>query len=106
MNLADQEFGPRLAAKEYTMPAMPQIHEQLANAIIATVDHLPDSLCQIGFHAVPVKRSELPNAGFNKIGMIDGLEVAAEGDLYPSDWSRVVLGFDRELGTLVWYLNH
>lgn len=95
-----------MAVKENAMPAIAQIRDQLADAVIAIVDNPPDACCQIGFQAVPVARSEMPEKGFDRIGMIDGLEVAAEGGLLPSEHSRVVLGFDREQGTLVAYVDH
>jgi hypothetical protein len=47
----------------------------------------------------------MPEKGFDRIGTIDGLEVAAEGGLLPSEQSRVVLGFDGESGTLVAYVD-
>ncbi len=103
--MADQVFGPRLAVKENAMPAIAQIRDRLADAVIAIVAHPPDACCQIGFHAVPVARSEMPEKGFDKIGIIDGLEVAAEGGLLPSAHSSVVLGFDAESGPLVAYVD-
>ena len=87
------------------MPAISQIRVQLADAVIAIVDHQPDSCCQIGFHAVPVSRAELPEAGFNKIGMIEEMEVTAEIGLLPEKKAKVVLGFDKESSTLVAYVN-
>ena len=102
--MPDHEFGHGLAVMENAMPAISQIRDQLADAIIAIVDHPPDSCCQVGFHAVPVSRSELPEAGFNKIGMIGEMEVTAEAGLLPPGETKVVLGFDKETGTLVAYV--
>ena len=103
--MPDLEFGEHLKVKENAMPAISQIREQLTDAVIAIVDHPPDSCCTIGFHAVPVSRSELPADKFNKIGMIDDLEVTAEAGLLPSEKTNITLGFDRESGTLVAYIN-
>ena len=87
------------------MPAISQIREQLEDVVIAIVDHPPDSCCQVGFHAVPVTKSELPKANFKKIGMIEDMEVTAEAGLLPSEEANVTLGFDRESGTLVAYVS-
>lgn len=103
--MPDVEYGRRLSVKENAMPALSQIRDQLSDAVIAIVDHPPESCCQIGFHAVPVSRDELPENKFNKIGMIEELEVAAEIGLLPSDDINIVLGFDRESGTLVAYVD-
>ena len=103
--MPDHEFGLGLAVKEIAMPAISQIRDQLADAVIAIVDHPSDSCCQIGFHALPVPRSELPGKGFNKIGMIGELEVTAQIGLLPPGESKVTLGFDKEMGTLVAYVN-
>ncbi|MBD46622.1 MAG: hypothetical protein CMM36_03845, partial [Rhodospirillaceae bacterium] len=67
--MADLKFGEHLKVKENAMVAISQIRDQLEDAVIAIVDHPPDSCCQIGLHAVPVSRSELPEGRFNKIGM-------------------------------------
>ena len=104
--MIDQIFGPRLAVKENAMPTIAQIRDQLADAVIAIVDNPPDACCQIGFQVVPVSRSEMPEKGFDRIGIIDGLEVAAESGLLPFEHSKVVLGFDRETGTLIAYVDH
>ena len=103
--MADLEFGEHLKVKENAMSAISKIRDQLADAVIAIVDHPPDSCCQIGFHALPVTRSELPADKFNKIGMIEELEVTAEAGLLPSDETNITLGFDQESGTLVAYVN-
>tara|TARA_B100000315_G_scaffold12972_1_gene12241 strand:- start:10443 stop:10754 length:312 start_codon:yes stop_codon:yes gene_type:complete len=103
--MPDLEFGRRLTVKENALPAISQIRQQLADAVIAIVDHPPDSCCQVGFHAVPVAKSELPAENFNKIGMIDGMEVTAEAGLLPTEETNVTLGFDRESGTLVAYVS-
>ena len=103
--MPDHEFGEGLAVKENAMPAISQIRKQLADTVIAIVDHPPDSCCKIGFHALPVPRSELPGEGFNKIGMIGETEVTAQIDLLPPGETKVVLGFDKETGTLVAYVN-
>ena len=76
--MPDHEFGEGLAVKENAMPAISQIRNQLADTVIAIVDHPPDSCCKIGFHALPVPRSELPGEGFNNIGMLGETEVAAQ----------------------------
>ena len=87
------------------MPAITQIRMRLADAVIAIVDHQPDSCCPLGFHAVPVSRAELPKAGFNKIGRIKEIEVMAEIGLLPEEKAKVVLGFGKESSTLVAYVN-
>ncbi len=87
------------------MPAISQIRDQLEDAVIAIVDHPTDSCCQVGFHAVPVARAELPEREFSKIGTIDEMEVTAEIGLLPPGDSKIVLGFDKESGTLVAYVN-
>ena len=87
------------------MLALSRIRDQIPDAVIAIVDHPPDSCCQIGFHAVPVSRGDLPENKFDKIGMIEELEVAAEIGLLPPDDINIVLGIDRESGTLVAYIN-
>lgn len=87
------------------MPAISRIREQLADAVIAIVDHPPDSCCQVGFHAVPVPRTDLPEDGFDSFGMIEDLEITVETGLLPSEPASITLGFDRESGTLVAYVN-
>ncbi len=103
--MADLEFGEHLKVKENAMVAISQIRDQLEDAVIAIVDHPPDSCCQIGFHAVPVSRSELPEGRFNKIGMIEELEVTVEAGLLSTEPTDITLGFDRDSGTLVAYVN-
>ena len=103
--MADLEFGEHLKVKKNAMVAISQIRDQLEDAVIAIVDHPPDSCCQIGFHAVPVSRSELPEGRFNKIGMIEELEVTAEAGLLPTEPTDITLGFDNNSGMLVAYVN-
>ena len=103
--MADLKFGEHLKVKENAMVAISQIRDQLEDAVIAIVDHPPDSCCQIGLHAVPVSRSELPEGRFNKIGMIEELEVTVETGLLPTELTDITLGFDRDSGTLVAYVN-
>ena len=103
--MADLKFGEHLKVKENAMPAISQIRDQLEDAVIAIVDHPPDSCCQIGLHAVPVSRSELPEGRFKKIGMIEELEVTLEAGLLPTEPTDITLGFDRDSGTLVAYVN-
>ncbi len=103
--MPDLEFGRRLSVKRNALPAITEIRKQLTDAVIAIVDHPPDSCCQIGYHAVPVLRSDLPLKNFNKIGMINDMEVTAEAGLLPSDESIITLGFDRESGILVAYVG-
>ena len=103
--MPDQEFGENLAVKENALPVISQIRDQLADPVIAIVDHPPDSCCQIGFHALPVPRSELPSAGFTKIGAIGDIDIAMETGLMPVEHPTVVLGFDHESETLVAYVN-
>jgi len=103
--MTDLKFGVHLKVKENAMPAISQIQNQLENAVIAIVDHPPDSCCQIGLHAVPVSRSELPEGQFKKIGMIEELEVTLETGLLPTEPTDITLGFDRDTGTLVAYVN-
>ena len=103
--MPDLKFGEHLKVKEDAMSAIVQIRDHLADAVIAIVDHPPDSCCTIGFHAVPVSRSELPADRFTKIGMIEDLEVTAEAGLLPSDETDIILGFDRESGILVAYVS-
>ena len=52
--MVDLEFGEHLKVKENAMVAISQIRDQLENAVIAIVDHPPDSCCQIGFHAMVI----------------------------------------------------
>ena len=103
--MADLKFGEHLKVKENAMVAISQIRDQLEDAVIAIVNHPPDSCCQIGLHAVPVSRSELPEGRFNKIGMIEELEVTVEAGLLPTETTDITLGFDRDSGTLVAYVN-
>ena len=103
--MPDLKYGQRLKVKENAMSAISKIRDQLADAVIAIVDHPPDSCCQIGFHALPVTRTELPADKFNTIGMIEELEVTAEAGLLPSDETNITLGFDQNSGTLVAYVN-
>jgi len=103
--MVDLEFGEHLKVKENAMVAISQIRDQLENAVIAIVDHPPDSCCQIGFHAIPVSRSELPEGRFDKIGMIEELEVTVEVGLLPTEPTNITLGFDADSGTLVAYVN-
>ena len=103
--MPSHEFGFGLTVKENAMPAITHIREQSADAVVAIVEHPPDSCCQIGFHALPVPRSELPGEGFNKIGMIGETEVKAQISLLPPGETKVVLGYDKETGTLVAYVN-
>ena len=103
--MADLKFGEHLKVKENAMVAISQIRDQLEDAVIAIVDHPPDSCCQIGLHAVPVSRSELPEGRFNKIGMIEELEVTVEVGLFPTEPTNITLGFDRDSGMLVAYVN-
>ena len=103
--MAEQDFGPRLKVKEDAMTAIAQIRGQFSNAVIAIVNHHPDACCQFGFHAVPVPRAAVPDQGFDKIGTIEDIEVAAEKGLLPSDKAEVVIAFNTESGTLVAYVN-
>ena len=103
--MADLEFGEHLKVKENAMVAISQIRDQLEDAVIAIVNHPPGSCCQIGLHAVPVSRSELPEGRFNIIGMIEELEVTIEAGLLPSELNDITLGFDRDSGMLVAYVN-
>ncbi len=103
--MPDLEYGRRLSVKENALPAISEIRKQMTDAVIAIVDHPPDSCCQIGYHAVPVPRADLPLENFSKIGMIDDMEVTAEAGLLPSEETNITLGFDRESGTLVAYVN-
>ena len=103
--MADLKFGEHLKVKENAMVAISKIRDQLEDAVIAIVDHPPDSCCQIGLHAVPVSRSELPEGQFNKFGMIEELEVTVEVGLLPTEPTDITLGFDRHSGTLVAYVN-
>ena len=103
--MPSHEFGFGLTVKENAMPAITHIREQLADAVIAIVDHPPDSCCQIGLHAVPVSRSKLPEGRFNIIGMIEELEVTIEAGLLPTEPTDITLGFDRDSGTFVAYVN-
>ena len=103
--MADLEFGEHLKVKENAMVAISQIRDQLEDAVIAIVDHPPDSCCQIGLHAVPVSRSELPEGRFNIIGMIEELEVTIEAGLLPTEPTDITLGFDRDSGTFFAYVN-
>ena len=43
--MADLEFGEHLKVKENAMVAISQIRDQLEDAVIAIVDHPPDSCC-------------------------------------------------------------
>ena len=103
--MADLEFGEHLKVKENAMVAISKIRDQLEDAVIAIVNHPPGSCCQIGLHAVPVSRSELPEGRFNKIGMIEELEVTIEAGLLPTEPNDITLGFDSDSGTLVAYVN-
>ena len=103
--MTDLEFGKNLKIKENAMVAISQIRDQLKDAVIAIVDHPPNSCCQIGFHAIPVTRSELPEGRFDKIGMIQELEVTVEVGLLPTAPTDITLGFDDDSGTLVAYVN-
>ena len=62
--MADLEFGEHLKVKENAMVAISKIRDQLEDAVIAIVKQPPDSCCQIGLHAIPVSRSELPEGRF------------------------------------------
>ena len=103
--MTEKVFGPRLAVKADAMTAIAQIRGQLSNAVIAIVDHHPDACCKFGFHAVPVSRADVPDQGFDKIGTIEDIEVAAEKGLLPTDQATVVIAFNSESGTLVAYVN-
>ncbi|MFP6710125.1 MAG: hypothetical protein VB913_00310 [Rhodospirillales bacterium] len=103
--MPDLEFGEHLKVKENAMPAIAQIRDHLEDGVIAIVKHPPDSCCQIGFNAVPVARSKLPDQGFHKIGMIEDIEVTVEIGLLPSIETDILLGFDQEAGYLVAYVN-
>ena len=46
--MPDHEFGEGLAVKENAMPAISQIREQLADAVIAIVDHTVERLVMKG----------------------------------------------------------
>ena len=103
--MPNQQFGDRLAVKENALRAISQIRGQVADPVIAIVDHPPGSCCHIGFHALSVSRAELPLAGFTKIGAIEDMDVAMETKLMPADQPSIVLGFDSQSGTLVAYVN-
>lgn len=103
--MPDREFDRRLAVKEDAMAAIAEIRDRLNDAVIVIVDRPPDACCQLGYHAVPLSRSELPDEGFSKIGMIEDVEVTAEIGLIPADPTKIVLGFDRRSGSLVAYVT-
>lgn len=87
------------------MTAIAEIRDRLTDAVIVIVDHPPDACCQLGYDAVPISRSELPDQGFSKIGMIEDVEVTAETGLIPADPGQIVLGFDHRSGSLVAYVT-
>ncbi len=103
--MPDVKYGAHLKVKENAIQAIAQIRDQLADAVIAIVDHPPDACCQVGYYAVPVAKSELPAEKFNQVGMIDDLEVTVEVGLLPSAETKITIGFDTESGTLVAYVN-
>jgi len=103
--MSDLRFNIRLEIKESAVSAIAQINNQLDEAVIAIIDHPPDTCCQIGFNAIPVSRSRISPNQYSGLGKYEEMEIMVERNLLTAEIAKITLGFDHNSGTLMAYIE-